>query len=136
MTRNTKTDYYNLAKEKQMSWVGGALPDNVRVSTLWQCNLCDRKVQKSYSKMKDGKNPCRCRSNSIITPDQYRDLADEISQRYKVRMIFIHPVPAKNTYEKVMWEIDGHQFEESYHNLAYYDKPVGIINEYIRLKNE
>lgn len=35
--RKIDKDYYSLANSKGFNWVGGKLPDNIKIKTLWEC---------------------------------------------------------------------------------------------------
>jgi hypothetical protein len=128
MRRIEKSDYHKLANKKKVLWIGSRLPSSTIESTQWKCDLCGRELQKSYQAMRSYPNPCRCRSGTIKTPDDYRALAKSLSRQLSCDVEFPNQDYPKNTYDKVLWLFNDVEISESYHNLAYYDK----IPEYIK----
>jgi len=135
MHKKEQSDYHNLARSKQTKWTGEKLPQSTTESTTWECLQCGRPLQKSYHKMRTGKNPCRCHSDSIKTPDDYRDLARMLSVKYSQDFWFQNQDYPQNTYEKVIWTVNGVKFTESYHNLAYYNSLPEHIRSLINMEN-
>lgn len=121
MRRIERSDYHKLAHNKKVEWVDRDLPVSTVKSTRWRCSLCGRDLQKSYQAMRSYPNPCRCRSGTIKTPQDYRNLAKLLSKQMGRDVRFPNQDYPQNTYEKVLWIIDGVEISESYHNLAYYD---------------
>lgn len=128
MQKIEKSDYHKLALSKRVEWVGSKLPESTTRTTKWVCNLCGRELNKSYQAMRSYPNPCRCRSGTIKTPQDYRNLAKILAKQLSADVQFPNQDYPKNTYEKVIWVINGTEVSESYHNLAYYDQ----IPEHIR----
>lgn len=121
MRKLEKSDYRKIAEKHEMKWLGDALPDLSTESTQWECLVCGKVTQKSYHRMQVGKNPCRCRSNSIKTPEDYRKLARRLSKKYLIDIKFPNQSYPKNTYQKVIWTVLGVEVNEAYHNVAYRD---------------
>ena len=121
MNKIEKRDYNNLAKSKKVLWLGNKLPKTTYAATHWECLLCGRGLSKSYQRMKNYPNACRCRSGTIKTPDDYKKLASVLSERFSATFTFPSQDYPKNTYGKVTWVVNGVEVIENYHNLAYYD---------------
>lgn len=132
MQKIERRDYRNIAKKSKVQWLGKKLPIATHVSTQWECLLCGRVLNKSYQRMKNYKNACRCRSNSIKTPTDYRSLAFKLSERFSTKIEFPEQEYPQNTYQKVIWIINSVKISETYHNLAYHDGLPKIIKNLLK----
>lgn len=56
----TTQDYFDLAGEKNIIWLGGEVPKTVSDSTLWRCNVCSHEWTNAYKRIitKGGGRAC------------------------------------------------------------------------------
>lgn len=106
----TKEDYYNLATKKNIKWIGGILPPNVKTKTEWQCKK-GHQWEATYDSVHGSSQGCRDCGLKIqvekkrLKSDHYHELAKEKGIEW------LGPLPANNK-EKTWWKCPkGHQWE-------------------------
>lgn len=111
MKKKTKQDYYNLASEHGFKWVGGVLPENVSVKTLWECKKGHRwKVPYSYIQQDNGCPYCCGQARKII--DDYYVLAK------KKKFKWMGEVLPKNIHTKTLWKCSKeHLWQAEYNSI-------------------
>jgi len=102
-------DYYSLAKEKGLLWLGPEVSNN-QIKTKWKCRN-GHSLEASYNKMKISKVCPLCYGNMPKKVNDYQILA------LKRDFSWLGPEVA-NTETKTKWKCKkGHIWEATYHNI-------------------
>jgi hypothetical protein len=108
--RKIEKDYHELAEKQGFKWVGQLLPDNVHITTLWEC----KKEHTWYATFHNiGSWGCPvCARQARKTEEDYHGLA--VVREFK----WIGKVLPKNIRTKTWWECKiGHRWESVYNNI-------------------
>ena len=112
------SDYFRLAQEKGLKFLGGIAPTNTNSTATWVCKRCGRQMTKSYRFLRDQTNGCRCRATAQQDAEMYQSLATKlfITWAYDPKTDYF----PMNTKTPTKWaNADGFIIEAPYHELAY-----------------
>lgn len=114
--RKTPEDYYKLAEEKRMEWIGEQQPTNVHTTTWWKCSE-GHEIQRTYYQMKQNKHGCHhCRPNfrpSGVNIDQ-----SAFSQSAFSTLLFEYKINAKR--RMLVFDLTVNQFYNLTQGNCYY----------------
>jgi ribosomal protein S27AE len=107
-----KQDYHDLAKTKNILWIGTTLPRNIGINTKWKCLSCGYEYNSNFSNVRKFLGCRQCVGNKKdITLDYY----NKIETRFNIKRISEIPT---NSHSKIQWKCDkGHILNYSYQEL-------------------
>ena len=112
-TRKVESDYYDLASQKGIEWVGRKAPQNALTKTIWRC-VVEHEWEGTYKSIRKsaGSGCPYCAGNKQKTPYDYALLAE------KRDFIWMGP-PTANATTKTTWQcLKGHVWQARYSDIA------------------
>lgn len=111
----TRAEYVELAAQNNLLFKADHPPAQTRQDTLWECQVCGRRLTKTYNHVKYDEHPCICRSGLTFDEAEYRALARRLGLEWRGTLL------PKNTKDPTLWysPLTQEEFLAAYRALRY-----------------
>lgn len=108
--RKTEKDYHNIAKSRNLQWIGSKLPKNNHTKTSWKCLKCNLEWETKYINVCQSISCPDCAIKRIAQKRRHKE-SDYYALAEKTNVKWLGITLPKDSKEKTLWKCNKCQNE-------------------------